>query len=72
MKSVMIKTVDAGDEVYATSDLGRGVYRLDPASRSWVLVRDDTPTFSSLSQFRRFLRRELGVYESTGNTDGWD
>ena len=72
MKSVLIKTLITGDEVYATSDLGHGVYRLDPTSRGWVLVRDGTPVFTSLGQFRRFLRRELGVYGSTEKKDGWD
>ena len=72
MKFVLIKTLDAGDEVYATSDLGRGVYRIDPTSRSWVLVRDDTPVFASLGQFRQFLRRELGVYGAMGKAEGWD
>ena len=72
MKSVLIKTLVAGDEVYATSDLSRGVYRLDPMRRSWVLVRDETPVFASLGQLRQFRRRELGVYGAAGKAVGWD
>ena len=68
MKSVLIKTLDAGEKVYAMGERGRGVYRLDPTSRSWVLVRDDTPVFASLNQFRRFQRRSSHM---EGCQTGW-
>jgi len=73
MRRILLRT-PTGEVYYATNRAGEGLFVRLPYEGAYkqLLGTCQTPVFRTPQQFRRWLRRHLGIKGRTLSTWGWD